>query len=286
VKHWATSGVKVQVCSETDPAGPPQNCQDLPAANGNQDTVTVPKDENQRVVIQAIGFTAAGSIAMISNLEVSCDPCPTETTASTGGPTEGSPPPSTAPSTVCQDVPCNFEDGSLCKYQAGGSANQNFANQKTPFNNRLTGVPKPGEGNAFAGGYVKAKKGEKTTLTTKTNLEKDYTIKAKYHEDTEGVSVKGCCNDESNCPFDSKDQVEVKDYQTWRTAYFTCSAGTNQIIFVGENTKGSNEGAVAIDDIQVMEAATPPESASTPACAGAPAAAPPAKARSRVHAHH
>jgi len=271
LKHWATDTVKIQVCTEQDPAGPPENCQDLPTENGNQDTVTVPKGENQRIVIQATGFTApTGSGAMVSNIEVACDPCGGETSAApTPAPPAETPGPTASPSTICQDIPCNFEDGSLCKYQAGGSANQNWHNDKNPFHNRLTGVPKESGSKSFAASYLKAKKGEKSTLTSiDTNFDKDYVVRCKYHNDVDGVSFKGCCNDDANCPFDSKDKVEVKDYQTWKTASFTCPTGTKKVVFVADNVQGANEGAVAVDDIDILEPASPPDSASQSVCGG------------------
>jgi len=145
---------------------------------------------------------------------------------------------------------CTFEDGTLCNYQPAGTATQNFVNSKIPVNNRLTGIPKAAEGNNFASSYMKAKP-EKSTLTANTNFDKDYFVHFKYHDDTDGMAIRGCCDAETTCPFDSKDQVEVKDYQTWREGSFMCKQGTQKVIFVSDNTKGINEGAGGIDDIHV-----------------------------------
>jgi len=157
VKHWASKGTKIQVCSETDPAGTPANCQDLPATNGQQDSVTIPKGENQRVVIQAVGFTEpTGTAAMVDDIEVTCDPCPGTTQATEGPTSPGATPAAGAP--PCKEINCDFEGGNPCAYQpatSGGSATENFGTKEAPYQNRLTGIPKPSSnGKKFGGCYT------------------------------------------------------------------------------------------------------------------------------------
>lgn len=261
LKHWQSQGTKIQVCSEKDPAGPPANCQDLPAVSGQADTVTIPKDQNVRIVIQAKGFTAPdGTVAMVDDIEVQCDPCASTTTTSpTAGPTPtAGPSPAPAGKPPCKDVTCDFESGSTCSYtpaSGGGSASENWGVKKAPYQNRLTGIPKPASdgGTQFAGAYTK-KKSEKTTLATNANFDSDYIVRYEYYKATEGVTFRACCNDESNCPKDSTPQVQTADYRAWKQETITCPAGTKSVLFVCENKDGVSEGACGLDNIQLAQA--------------------------------
>jgi len=270
LKHWASKGTKIQVCSETDPAGPPQNCQDLPTTNGNQDSVTIPKGENQRVVIQAVGFTEpTGTAAMVDDIDVQCDPCP-GTTQSTQGPTSPGATPAPAVAPPCKDINCDFEQGNPCSYQpasSGGSATENWGAKSAPYQNRLTGIPKPSnDGQKFGACYLK-KKGEKTTLETNANFDKDYVVRYEYYKATEGVSFKACCDDESKCPKDSTGAVQTADYRAWKTESIMCPAGTKKVVFICENIEGASEGACGLDKIQLLQSTGgDPHDASQPAC--------------------
>jgi len=270
-KHWATNATKIQVCSETDPAGPPQNCQDLPPSNGNEDSVTIPKGENQRVVIQAVGFQdPTGTVAMVDDIQVECNPCagstpPPGTDAATPGAT-----PAPAAPAPCKEITCDFESGSPCSYtpaSGGGNAAENWGVHDAPYQNKLTGVPKPSSnGQKFASTYTK-KKGEKSSLETNANFESEYVVRYQYYKATDGLSFKGCCNDESSCPKDTGTSVQTADYKAWKTESITCPAGTKKVVFICENMDGNSEGACAIDNIQLLQpSGGSPSDASQSAC--------------------
>jgi len=271
LKHWASKGTKIEVCSESEPAGPPQNCQPLPEANGNADSVTIPKGENIRVVIQARGFTEpTGTAAMVDDIEVQCDPCAQTTQPTTAGPTSPGETPAPAGAPPCKEINCDFESGNPCAYQpasSGGSATDNWGVRTAPYQNRLTGIPKPSpNGQKFGGAYLK-KKGEKTTLETNANFDKEYVVRYLYYKATEGVTFKACCNDEANCPKDSGGGVQTADYRAWKTEAIQCPAGTKKVLFICENQEGASEGACGVDNIQLLQpSGGNPQDASQPAC--------------------
>jgi len=272
VKHWQSKGTKLQVCSMKDPTGAPENCQDLPATSGSADSVTIPKGENVRVVIQAVGFTEpTGTAAMVDDVDVQCEPCAATTAApgSTPAPGPGSTPaPAGAP--PCKEITCDFESGQPCAYQpatSGGSANKNWGTEEAPYQNRLTGVPKnSGNGKKFGACYTK-KKGEKTTLQSNAAFDKEYVVRYQYYKATEGVHFRACCNDEASCPKEDPGNVQTADYRAWKTESISCPAGTKSVIFICENKKGESEGACGLDNIQLLQSTGgDPHDASQSAC--------------------
>jgi len=270
LRHWASKGTKVQVCSGSDPASAPSGCQDL-SSNGQQDTVTIPKGENVRVFIQAVGFTEpTGSAAMVDDIDVQCEPCP-ETTTPTEAPTTAGPTPAPAGAPPCKEINCDFESGSPCAYQpasSGGTATENWGAKSAPYQNRLTGIPKPANDgkNKFGACYTK-KKGEKTSLETNANFDKDYVVRYRYYKATEGQNFKCCCDDESKCPKNAGNGVQTSDYRSWKTESIMCPAGTKKVIFICENEKGASEGACGLDEITLLQSTGgDPTDASQPAC--------------------
>jgi len=272
LKHWASKGTKIQVCQESDPASSPSGCKDL-TSNGNSDTVTIPKGQNVRVVIQAVGFTEpTGSAAMVDDIDVQCDPCPDTTT--TAAPTQAQTPgPTEAPAKPpCKEIVCDFESGSPCSYSpatsGGGGATEDWGARTAPYQNRLTGVPKRGQKEKFGACYTK-KKGEKAVLATNANFDKDYVVRFNYYKATEGENLKCCCDDESNCPYGATPNVQTSDYRAWKTASIMCKAGTKKVLFICENEKGASEGACGVDDIQLLQpSGGSPDDASQSACTG------------------
>lgn len=257
VRHWQSKGMSLQVCQIHDISDQPTNCQTLPSSSGSTDSVQLPQDQNSRIAIIAKGFTeATGSVAMIDDINVECDQCQDTTTteaATTAAPTQGPTQPAAVP--PCKEVACNFEQGNPCSYSpasGGGNANQNWAAQSAPYQNRLTGIPKPGEGQKFAATYLK-KAGEKSTLQTNANFDQDYVVRFNYYKATEGVNLKACCDDESNCPYGATPSVQTSDYRSWKTASIMCKAGTKKVLFISENEKGASEGACGIDNIQLLK---------------------------------
>jgi len=138
-----------------------------------------------------------------------------------------------------------------------------------PYQNPLTGIRKQSPNPSHFGAAYTKKQGEKTTLVTNANFNQAYVVKYKLYKSTEGVTMKGCCNDESNCPQQIKKEADVADYKTWRSAALTCPAGTTKVLFVCENVDGKSEGACGIDDIKLYQPTSgDPNDASQPACGG------------------
>jgi len=277
MKHWQSAGTKIQVCTEKDPGGPASNCKDLPSGSGNSDSVTIPKgDPNTRLVIRSTGFTSpTGSVAMLDDIEVTCETCattaaPTAAPPVTGGPTPAGPTPAPAGAAPCKQINCDFEQGNTCSYQpasSSGGASDNWGTHSAVYMNRLTGVPKDsGDGKKFAAAYTK-KKGEKSVLKTDANFDKDYVVRYKYYKATEGQTFKCCCNDESNCPKDTGGGVQTADYKAWKTEAISCPAGTKSVQFVCENLEGASEGACGLDKIELLQSSGGnPSDANQPAC--------------------
>jgi len=237
--------------------------------SGTADQVTVPKGQNVRVVIQAVGFTApGGTAAMADDIEVQCDPC-SSTTQSTA-PTSPGATPGPAGQPPCKAIVCNFEQGNPCSYQpasGGGTATDPWGAHDAPYQNRLTGIPKgSGDGNKFGACYLK-KKGEKATLQSQAAFDKEYVVRYQYYKATEGLDFKACCNDEASCPKEDPGQVQTADYRAWKTESISCPAGTKSVIFICENKKGESEGACGIDNIQLLQSTGgDPHDASQSAC--------------------
>jgi hypothetical protein len=275
VRHWQSKSMSIMVCQIHDLTVKPSNCQTLPSTSGNVDTVQLPQDQSSRIAIIAKGFTdPAGSVAMIDDVSVECDQCQDTTTQPPATPAPAPAPPAAteAPAAPpCKEIVCNFEQGNPCAYSpasGGGNANQNWGTQQAPYQNRLTGIPKAGEGQKFAACYLK-KAGEKSTLQTNANFDKDYVVRFNYYKATEGVNLKACCDDESNCPYGATPDVQTSDYRSWKTASITCKAGTKKVLFISENEKGESEGACGIDNIQLLQpSGGSPDDASQSACAG------------------
>jgi hypothetical protein len=264
--------MQIQVCRIHDISGSPENCQTLPTGSGQVDTVTLPKDQSSRIVILARGFTeATGSVAMIDDITVECEQCQdtTTTAAPTPAPTPGPTPAPAKP--PCKEIVCDFESGNPCSYSpasGGGNANQNWGTQSAPYQNRLTGIPKPGQQQKFGASYLK-KKGEKTSLQTNANFDNDYVVRFNYYKAVQGVNLKCCCDDESNCPYGATPSVQTSDYRSWRTASVTCKSGTKKVIFICENENGESEGACGVDNIQLLQpSGGSPDDASQSACTG------------------
>jgi len=109
------------------------------------------------------------------------------------------------------------------------------------------------------------KPGDKAALVTEVNYPNDYVVRLNGYRATEGVNLFGCCNDVVVCPFSTTEQVQVSDYRIWKTASITCPAGTKKIIFYAVNS-GRNQGAVAIDNVQLLIPSSTPDRATQSAC--------------------
>ncbi|VDK45819.1 unnamed protein product [Anisakis simplex] len=159
----------------------------------------------------------------------------------------------------CRSAKCSFEDGSTCHYkdalqtQSIRGLTTRFQVVTGQFMNRVTGVKEGTEGDFYAATFLFPR--EMAGLAVElNNLTEAIRLRFQFYEGTHGVQLKGCCDSLDNCPFRSDKFVSISD-RTWKLSDFTCAPGTTEIIFVCENTR-TNQGACAIDDIQVIERAT------------------------------
>ncbi|VDM42248.1 unnamed protein product [Toxocara canis] len=159
----------------------------------------------------------------------------------------------------CRAAKCTFEDGNTCHYrdalqtQSIRGLTTRFQIVTGQFMNRVTGVKEGTEGDFYAATFLFPR--EMAGLAADlANLTQPIRLRFQYYEGTHGVQLKGCCDSLEDCFFRSDKFVTVSD-RTWKLTEFTCPPGTTQIIFVCENTR-TNQGACAIDDIQVIESTT------------------------------
>uniref|UniRef100_A0A1I7XXE6 MAM domain-containing protein n=1 Tax=Steinernema glaseri TaxID=37863 RepID=A0A1I7XXE6_9BILA len=156
---------------------------------------------------------------------------------------------------VCEDTKCTFEGGNTCSFKDAHQSQSirglttRFQVVTGQFMNRVTGVKEGTEGNYYAATFLYPR--EMAGLEADVSLPEDRRMRFQYYEGTHGVQLKGCCNSTDNCPFSSDKFVSVQD-RRWKYASLVCPKGTNKVIFVCENTR-TNQGACAIDDIQVVE---------------------------------
>jgi len=251
--HWQTKDVTLQVCEESDPSGPVNNCQTLPTTSGSSDSVTLPGGQNIRLVIVANGFTTkTGSVAMIDDITVQFAQCITTTTSTTTTTTQTTTQAVTtiAPA-VCKSLACNFEQANTCSYtnaaNAGGT--KQWAAVQGPFQNPLTGIRSAAEGKYMDAVYLNP--GDTAAMSTKVNFPAGYILQFQGYRATEGVDLMACCDNTNNCPYSTTNSVQVTDYRSWKQATVTCPAGTQQVLFRAKNS-GTNYGAAGLDNIQVV----------------------------------
>jgi hypothetical protein len=275
LRHWATKGVTIQVCTQADGTTSLQNCQTLPTANPGPDSVTLPQVSSLTdIVIVASGFTAkTGSIAMIDDIQVTASVCPTTTTSTTAATTTTTTtlaPVTTATAQVCTNVQCNFESSSPCAYTDAsttskiGGANKSWQTVQGRFNNPSTGVPGAGEGTYYTAVYLLP--GDAATLISNVNFDQPRVVRFKAYKVVEGVDLQCCCDQIDTCVYKTGKGTQTSDFRVWKTVSVTCPAGTKSVIFYAKNF-GRNQGAVGLDNIQVLiPSGTDPNAATQNAC--------------------
>jgi len=251
LKHWQTKDVTIQVCTESDPAGPTSNCQALPSTSGNADSVTVPGGQNTRLVIVANGFTVkGGSVAMVDDITVQFTQCMSTTTSTTTTTTTTmTTPVTTIAPAICKTLSCNFEQANTCSYGNGPGGSKQWAAVQAPFQNPLTGIKYAAEGKYMDAVYLNP--GDTAITSTNVNFPAGYILQFQGYRATEGVDLMACCDTVSNCPYSTTSAVQVSDYRSWKQATVTCPAGTQKVLFQAKNG-GQNFGAVGLDNIQVV----------------------------------
>jgi hypothetical protein len=252
LKYWKTPNMKLKVClqeasSNNSKGGELLNCQLLPSDGQPGPTeVTLPPMDDFMVVIVATGFSTK-SLAMIDDIDVTTVPCSSTT-----------PPPVTQADTtgngLCQAVVCNFEQNTACSYQNS----QNLADsgrQKTwevaqgRYNNLATGIRKPGDGSAYLATYLTPN--DTASCETTADFNEDRVVKFLVYKVADKIELKGCCDDNTKCPYSSEKDVKASDFNKWRNGSFQCPKGTKKVIFQGNN-RGTNLGAIGLDNIQLL----------------------------------
>ncbi|MFH4976570.1 hypothetical protein AB6A40_003279 [Gnathostoma spinigerum] len=158
--------------------------------------------------------------------------------------------------TSCEASKCTFEAGNTCHYvdmyesEAATGLTSRFQVVTGQFMNRVTGVKDGTEGEYYAAAFLFPREIAGLTVDL-NNLTQPQRMRFQYYEGTHGVQLKACCNSLESCPFLSDRFVKVSD-RTWKLTELTCPVGTRKLLFVCENTR-TNQGACAVDDIQVID---------------------------------
>uniref|UniRef100_A0A915PIX5 MAM domain-containing protein n=1 Tax=Setaria digitata TaxID=48799 RepID=A0A915PIX5_9BILA len=184
-------------------------------------------------------------------------------TASVRSPSEGSQALAsritTSSSDICNTVKCSFENRNICNYKEAHQTESirgvttSFQVVTGQYMNKVTGVKEGTEGDYYAATFLYPREMAGLAVDI-ADLKEPIRLRFQYYEGTHGVQLKGCCESLEHCLFASDKFVSVSD-RTWKLTAFTCPAGTSKILFVCENTR-TNQGACAIDDIQMIENGT------------------------------
>ncbi|KAM3725682.1 MAM and LDL-receptor class A domain-containing protein [Dirofilaria immitis] len=162
----------------------------------------------------------------------------------------------TFPSVICNTIKCSFENRNMCNYKEAHQTESirgvttSFQVVTGQYMNKVTGVKEGTEGDYYAATFLYPREMAGLAVDI-VDLKEPIRLRFQYYEGTHGVQLKGCCESLEHCLFASDKFVSVSD-RTWKLTAFTCPAGTSKILFVCENTR-TNQGACAIDDIQVIE---------------------------------
>ncbi|VDK84356.1 unnamed protein product [Litomosoides sigmodontis] len=162
----------------------------------------------------------------------------------------------TSLSVICNAIKCSFENRNMCNYKEAHQT-ESIRGVTTSFQvitgqymNKVTGVKEGTEGDYYAATFLYPREMAGLAVDI-ASLKEPIRLRFQYYEGTHGVQLKGCCESLEHCLFASDKFVTVND-RIWKLTAFTCPAGTSKILFVCENTR-TNQGACAIDDIQVIE---------------------------------
>ncbi|KAK6110902.1 hypothetical protein QQG55_41530 [Brugia pahangi] len=162
----------------------------------------------------------------------------------------------TSSSATCNAIKCSFENRNICNYKEAHQTESirgvttSFQVVTGQYMNKVTGVKEGTEGHYYAATFLYPREMAGLAVNI-VNLKEPVRLRFQYYEGTHGVQLKGCCESLEHCLFASDKFVSVSD-RTWKLTAFICPAGTSKILFVCENTR-TNQGACAIDDIQVIE---------------------------------
>ncbi|CAG9530570.1 unnamed protein product [Cercopithifilaria johnstoni] len=162
----------------------------------------------------------------------------------------------TSLSGICNAIKCSFENRNMCNYKEAHQTvsirgvTTSFQVVTGQYMNKVTGVKEGTEGDYYAATFLYPREMAGLAVDI-AELKEPVRLRLQYYEGTHGVQLKGCCESLEHCLFASDKFVSVSD-RTWKLIAFTCPAGTSKILFVCENTR-TNQGACAIDDIQMIE---------------------------------
>lgn len=54
-------------------------------------------------------------------------------------------------------------------------------------------------------------------------------IRFKVYKIAENLTLKGCCDNVLNCPYETEKTSKIDDFGVWKTASFMCKAGTEKV---------------------------------------------------------
>ncbi|VDM11247.1 unnamed protein product [Wuchereria bancrofti] len=160
----------------------------------------------------------------------------------------------TSSSAICNAIKCSFENRNICNYKEAHQTESirgvttSFQVVTGQYMNKVTGVKEGTEGHYYAATFLYPREMAGLAVNI-VNLKEPVRLRFQYYEGTHGVQLKGCCESLEHCLFASDKFVSDR---TWKLTAFICPAGTSKILFVCENTR-TNQGACAIDDIQMIE---------------------------------
>jgi hypothetical protein len=242
------------------------NCAELPpTAAPGPTTVTLSATTLVDVVIVASNLVSAGGdAAMIDDIHIEYTPCASSgrTKLPTNVRRTGGPIPKTQPKTnagdqsllteTCRQLPCDFEED-LCAYEDMAKAGvddfeKQFTIQSGRFENVITGIDGPSQGDKYAAVYLRG--GERAALTTIVTLIDPVVISLDRYVATTGMIMRGCCDSPDDCPFETSGHALPTD-RDWIPANFTCPSGTTQVTLICDNIETS-QGACGIDNIRVL----------------------------------
>uniref|UniRef100_A0A914W7B6 MAM domain-containing protein n=1 Tax=Plectus sambesii TaxID=2011161 RepID=A0A914W7B6_9BILA len=273
LKYWTTKDVKLSVCTRKallgKEKGALENCKGLSDDSGVA-IVILPARRNEvfDVVIVADNLVNSTSAAIIDDISVSYKQCiNSNTKTQSNGKDEAPATAMPASKEECARVTCDFENDDTCSYVDNSKLNEQSANDTFQvrvgrFKNPVTGIVRAAAGTRYSAAYLKH--GSVAKLEATVKLSHDRVIRFQHYEATAGIQMKGCCDGDDNCPFQTNPEVNAVDLK-WSTASFQCPAGTKKILFVCKND-AKNEGACGVDSIELFGGSPDPDASIANLC--------------------
>lgn len=263
-RYWISRNVQLEICMRLiEQFDKLMHCQSVPRSlsNGkNKVEVTLPPAEFFNIVI-VVKNMSYDSVAILDDIQVISLPCATSTSAATQEtpiflPTTTSIKPPRAvldptdKAALCSSIVCDFEKN-LCSYVNAVGAKKRWEVERDDYRNRFSLVTGAGEGLAYAA--TKMLPGESSVLESVLFLsDNEYVIRLLVYKSSDDVELRVCCSNLTQCPYWTKNELHsIVDNGNWNEAFLICPSATTKILFSAVNS-GSNEGSIAIDDVQLL----------------------------------